>query len=147
MEGNADLRAKKAGYAKELAKALYNLESFYATGREFGLNTMLLCDEKITKDNQFLDYVDTAEYLYRSMIRPSRGSLLANFMNSHPPSYFRIAALLSDELKPGKEALLPFICLKRSKQIKYAKKFEKARNALPSASLDPFEVTVKDLIK
>jgi Zn-dependent protease with chaperone function len=129
LEGNADLRAKKAGYAKELAKALYNLESFYATGREFGLNTMLLCDEKITKDNQFLDYVDTAEYLYRSMIRPSRGSLLANFMNSHPPSYFRIAALLSDELKPGKEALLPFICLKRSKQIKYAKKFEKARNA------------------
>ncbi|TFG29903.1 MAG: hypothetical protein EU532_02255 [Promethearchaeota archaeon] len=129
LEGNADLRAKKAGYAKELAKALYNLESFYATGREFGLNTMLLCEEKITKDNQFLDYVNTAEYLYRSMIRPSRGSLLANFMNSHPPSYFRIAALLGDELKPGKEALLPFICLKRSKQIKYAQKFENARNA------------------
>ena len=139
LEGNADLRAKKAGYAKELAKALYNLESFYATGREFGLNTMLLCDEKITKDNQLLDYITTAEYLYRSMIKPSRGSLLANFMNSHPPSYFRIAALLSDELKPSKEALLPFICLKRSKQIKYAKKFDKARKAFKIIANEKFK--------
>jgi Zn-dependent protease with chaperone function len=129
LEGKADLNAKKAGYAKELAKALYNLESFYATGREIGLNTMLLCDEKISKENQILDYMDTAEYLYHSMIKPSRASLLANFMNSHPPSYFRIAAILGEELHPLKEALLPFICLKRSKQIKYAKKFDKARNA------------------
>jgi len=129
LEGKADLKTKKAGYAEELAKALYNLESFYASGREFGLNMMLLCEEKITRDNQILDYMDTADYVYRSMIKPKRGSLLANFMNSHPPTYFRIAALLSDELKPLKEALLPFICLKRSKQKKYAQKFEKARFA------------------
>ncbi len=139
LEGRADLYTKKSGYAKELAKALYNLESFYATGRDFGLNTMLLCDEKITKDNQILDYIKTAEYLYRSMIKPSRGSLLANFMNSHPPSYFRIAAILSDELKPGKEALLPFICLKRSKQIKYAMKFEKARKAFKIIANEKFK--------
>ncbi|MFX1442810.1 MAG: M48 family metalloprotease [Promethearchaeota archaeon] len=139
LEGNADLYAKKSGYAKELAKALYNLESFYATGREFGLNTMLLCDEKITRENQILDYIKTAEYLYSSMIKPSRGSLLANFMNSHPPSYFRIAAILSDELKPGKEALLPFICLKRSKQIKYAMKFEKARKAFKIIANEKFK--------
>ena len=139
MEGKADLKAKEAGYGKELAKALYNLESYYATGREFGLNTMLLCDEKISKNNQILDYIDTAEYLYQSMIKPSRASLLANFMNSHPPSYFRIAALLGDnELKPLKEALLPFICLKRSKQIKYAKKFEKARNAFKIIANEKF---------
>ncbi len=143
LEGRADLYAKKSGYAKELAKALYNLESFYATGREFGLNTMLLCDEKITKDNQLLDYINTAEYLYRSMIKPSRGSLLANFMNSHPPSYFRIAAILSDELKPGKEALLPFICLKRSKQIKYATKFEKARKAFKIIANEKFKEMFK----
>ncbi|MFW9951710.1 MAG: M48 family metalloprotease [Candidatus Thorarchaeota archaeon] len=52
LEGKADLRTKKKGYAKELIKALYNLESFYATGREIGLNTMLLCDEKITEYNK-----------------------------------------------------------------------------------------------
>ena len=127
LEGKADLKAKKAGYANELAKALYTLESFYSSGREIGLNTMLLSEEKITKDNQLLDYMSTAIYLNRSMIKPSRGSLLANLINSHPPSYYRIAAILGNELKPIKEAILPFICLKKSKQKKYAKKFEEAR--------------------
>ncbi len=139
LEGKADLKTKKSGYAKELAKALYNLESFYATGREFGLNTMLLCKEKITKDNQLLDYMDTANYINQSIIKPKRGSLLANLMNSHPPTYFRIAALLGEELKPGKEALLPFICLKRSKQKKYAKKFEKARFAFKIIANEKFK--------
>ncbi|MHA1439391.1 MAG: M48 family metalloprotease [Promethearchaeota archaeon] len=139
LEGKADEMTKKAGYKNELAKALYNLESFYATGREFGLNTMLLCDEKITKNNQILDYFDTATYLYNYMIKPSRGSLLANFFNSHPPSYHRIGAILGDELKPGKEALLPFICLKRSKQKIYAKKFEKARNAFKIVANEKFK--------
>ncbi len=128
LEGKADLKVKKVGYANELAKALYNLESFYATGREIGLNTMLLCDEKITKDNQLLNYMNTAIYLSRSMVKPSRSSLLANLIHSHPPSYYRIAAILGSELKPGKEAILPFICLKKSKQKKYAKKFEEARD-------------------
>ncbi len=127
LEGKADLMTKKAGYTKELAKALYNLESFYASGREIGLNTMLLCDEKITKDNQLLDFIDTARYINNSMIQPSRASLLGNFLNSHPPTYYRMAAILSEELKPSKEAILPFVCLKRSKQRKYAKKFESAR--------------------
>ncbi len=139
LEGKADMHTKNSGYAKELAKALYNLESFYATGREFGLNTMLLCDEKIELDNKMLDFIKTAEYLYRSMIKPSRGSLLANFMNSHPPSYFRIAAILSEELKPGKESLLPFICLKRSKQIKYAMKFEQARKVFKIIANEKFK--------
>lgn len=132
LEGKADLMSKKCGYSNELVKALYNLESFYATGREIGLNTMLLCDEKVTRDNQLIDYMDTANYLNNSMIKPSRASLLGNFLNSHPPSYHRISAILSDEsddyrLKPTKEALLPFICLKKSKQKKYAKRFEKPR--------------------
>ncbi len=139
LEGKADLKAKKAGYGKELVKALYNLESFYATGREIGLNTMLLCDEKITKDNQLLDYMSTAIYLHRSMIKPSRASLLANFLNSHPPSYHRIAAILSNELKPMKEAILPFICLKKSKQKKYAKKFEQARNEFKTIANEKFK--------
>ncbi len=139
LEGKADLRAKKSGYANELVKALYNLESFYATGREIGLNTMLLCEEKISKDNQLLDYMNTANYLYRSMIRPSKASLLANFINSHPPSFYRIAAILSDELKPSKEAILPFICLKKSKQKKYAKKFENSRYIFKNIANEKFK--------
>lgn len=139
LEGRADLKAKKAGYAKELVKALYNLESFYATGREIGFNTMLLCEEKITRDNQLLDFMSTAIYLNRSMIKPSKSSLLANFLNSHPPSYHRIAALLSNELKPNKEAILPFICLKNSKQKKYAKKFETARQEFKTIANEKFK--------
>ncbi len=147
LEGRADLMAKKAGYSHELAKALYNLESFYATGREIGLNTMLLCEEKINKNNQLLDYMDTASYLYKSMIQPSRGSLLSNLMNSHPPTYYRLAALLGDELKPGKEALLPFICLKRSKQKLYANKFEKSRELFKILANEKFKelFAVKDV--
>ena len=68
LEGRADLKTKKAGYGTELVKALYNLESFYATGREIGLNTMLLSEEKISKENQLLDYYKTASYLYNSII-------------------------------------------------------------------------------
>jgi hypothetical protein len=129
LEGKADLKTKKIGYANELAKALYNLESFYASGREIGFNTMLLCDEKISKDNLLLDYLNTASYLYNSMIKPSKTSLLGSFLNSHPPSYFRIAAILGDEIKPSKEAILPFICLKKSKRQKYGKLFEKSRQS------------------
>ncbi len=139
LEGKADLKAKKVGYANELAKALYNLESFYATGREIGLNTMLLSGEKITRDNQLLDYMNTAIYLNRSMIKPSRASLLANLINSHPPSYYRIAAILGSELKPSKEAILPFICLKKSKQKKYAKKFEEAREKFKIIAKNKFK--------
>ncbi|MFX1364348.1 MAG: M48 family metallopeptidase [Promethearchaeota archaeon] len=139
LEGKADLKAKKAGYARELTKALYNLESFYATGREIGLNTMLLCDEKITKDNQLLDYMNTAIYLHHSMIKPSRASLISNFINSHPPSYHRIAALLSNDLKPSKEAILPFICLKQSNQKKYARKFKMAREQFKLIANEKFK--------
>jgi Zn-dependent protease with chaperone function len=143
LEGRADLKAKKAGYAKELSKALYNLESFYATGREIGLNTMLLCDEKISKDNQLLDYMNTAIYLNRAMIKPSRISLIGSFINSHPPSYYRIAALLGDELKPGKEAILPFICLKKSKQKNYAQNFEEARQKFKIIANEKFKQLFK----
>ncbi len=139
LEGKADLRTKRVGYANELVKALYNLESFYATGREIGLNTMLLCEEKITRDNQLLDYMNTAKYLNRSMIKPSRTSLLATFLNSHPPSYFRIAAILDNKIKPGKEAILPFICLRRSKQKQYALKFEEARKKFKTITNEKFK--------
>jgi Zn-dependent protease with chaperone function len=139
LEGRADLKAKKSGYGNELVKALYNLESFYASGREIGFNAMLLCEEKISKDNQLLDYMNTASYLNRSMIKPSRISLLGNFLNSHPPSYIRIASILSNELKPGRGALLPFICLKKSKQKKYAKIFENSSQVFEDIANEKFK--------
>ncbi|MFX1238832.1 MAG: M48 family metalloprotease [Promethearchaeota archaeon] len=139
LEGRADLKSKKAGYATELVKALYNLESFYASGREIGLNSMLLCDEKISNDNKMLDYIETAEYLDRSLIKPSRLSLISNLLNSHPPTYFRIAAILGEDLKPTREALLPFLCLKKSNQKKYAKKFKNVREDLKGITDQKFK--------
>ena len=141
LEGYADLRAKRSGYQVELAKALYNLESFYATGREFGLNTMLLCKEKITKENQMLDYLDTAKHLNNSMINPSRISLLSNFLNSHPLTYHRLVAILNDKnsIKPAKEAILPIICLRRSTQRKYAKKSLEARERIKKIATNKFK--------
>jgi Zn-dependent protease with chaperone function/sporulation protein YlmC with PRC-barrel domain len=139
LEGKADLKAKISGYGNDLVKALYNLESFYATGREIGFNTMLLSEEKITKDNQLLDYMNTASYLYHSMIKPSKVSLMGSFLNSHPPSYFRIAAILDNKLKPTKEAILPFICLRKSKQRKYAQNFEKSRQAFKTIANSKFK--------
>lgn len=139
LEGKADLKAKNAGYGRELVKALYNLESFYATGREIGLNTMLLSEEKISNENQLLDYFNTASYLYNSIIKPSRMSLLSNLINSHPPSYYRIASILDNKLKPGKEALLPFMCLKKSIQKKYAKNLEPSRNAFKLIANEKFK--------
>jgi len=100
LEGKADAKAKNTGYANELVKALYNLESFYATGREIGLNTMLLCDEKINHDNEMLNFLNTADYLNKSIVKPKRISLVSNLINSHPPTYHRIVAILDNKLTP-----------------------------------------------
>ena len=147
LEGKADQKTKKIGYAKELVKALYNLESFYATGREFGLNTMLLCDEKITQNNEILNYLDTADYINKSIIKPKRSSLISNIINSHPLTYHRIAAILDDTLKPTKEMLLPFLCLKKSNQKKYAKLFENARVKFKDIASEKFKeyFNIKDI--
>ncbi|TFF87843.1 MAG: hypothetical protein EU549_04065 [Promethearchaeota archaeon] len=138
LEGKADLLAKEKGYGKELVKALYNLESFYATGRQIGLNTMLLCEEKINREHQILDYIETAEYLSSSLIKPSRISLLSNFMHAHPPTYYRIAAILGEDLTPSKEALLSLICLKKSKIRKYASKFSSSRHIFDQIATQKF---------
>jgi Zn-dependent protease with chaperone function len=139
LEGRADQRTKRIGYAKELVKALYNLESFYATGREFGLNTMLLCEEKITRNNEILNFLETADYINKSIIKPKRSSLISNIINSHPLTYHRIAAILDDTLKPTKEMLLPFLCLKKSKQKKYAKLFDNARKKFKNIASEKFK--------
>ncbi|MFW9949266.1 MAG: M48 family metalloprotease, partial [Candidatus Thorarchaeota archaeon] len=139
LEGKADKRTKKTGYGRELIKALYNLESFYSTGREIGLNTMLLCEEKITDYNKIINYIDTAEYLNSSIIKPSKMALISNLLNSHPPTFYRIAAVLDDTLTPSKEALLPFICLKNSNRKKYATLFRKSREEFRKIAHNKFK--------
>jgi len=139
LEGRADLKTKKVGFGLNLVKALYNLESFYAHGREVGLNTILLSDEKQKPYNILLDYQSTAEYINKSMIKPSRLSLLGNFINSHPPTYLRVAAILGDDLKSLKEAFLTFILLKKSKQKKFAAKFSNAREIFKKVALNKFK--------
>ena len=138
LESKADLNAKRAGFSLELTKALYNLESFYATGREIGLNTMLLCDEKINLDNKIINYIETAQYLHDSMIKPSRTSLLGNIINSHPPTYHRIASLLDDNLTPTNEAILPYLLLSNKKINKYAKLFENANKKFRKIANEKF---------
>ena len=100
---------------------------------------MLLCDEQITEYNKIKNYIDTADYLNNCIIKPSKISLLSNLLNSHPPTYYRIAAVLDNKLTPSKEALLPFICLRKSKQQKYATLFEGSRNQFRKIALNKFK--------
>ncbi|MHA1762922.1 MAG: M48 family metalloprotease [Promethearchaeota archaeon] len=143
LEGLADLTSKKAGYSKELAKALYTLESFYVEGKEIGINTMLLCDEKVSQENKLLDYLETAQYINNSMIKPSKISLISNVLNSHPPTFFRIAALLGKEFDAKVEAVLPFICLFNKIQSRYSLRFETARLAFKEIANKKFKGAFK----
>lgn len=128
LEARADREAKRAGYAIELAKGLYNLESFYSYGREIGLNTMLLCDDKLEEYNRQMDYITTASYIKNYLIKPTNSGLLSNLLNSHPPSYHRIFAVLDEKsISPLKQSLLPFVLMKTKKKMEFAKKTKDAR--------------------
>lgn len=129
LEAKADINARRAGYQNSLAKGLYNLESYYATSHEIGLDATLLSDEKITENNKLINYLTTAKYLNKNMIEPSPGTLLSNLINSHPPSYHRILAILNpEEIKPLKEALLPFSLLSKNKIRDFNKSTKRARD-------------------
>ncbi|MHA1730407.1 MAG: M48 family metalloprotease [Promethearchaeota archaeon] len=118
LEARADLSVKKNGMGLNLAKALYTLEGFYASGREIGLNTMLLCDEKILPENRLLDYYETGRYISSYLVHPPKLSVLANLLNSHPPSPVRIASMFTD-IKPLEEALFTFTLLSSKKSRKF----------------------------
>ncbi len=148
LEARADLNTKRIGYATELAKGLYNLESFYSYGREVGLNTMLLCDEKITEYNRQQDYLSTANYIKNFLIKPSNGGLLSNLLNSHPPSYHRIYAILDDQsLAPMKESVLPFVLLKEKNKMEFAKKTASVRAKFVDIAQHKFfeEFSIQDI--
>ncbi len=129
LEGRADRRTRESGYGNELAKGLYNLEGFYSTGREIGLDTMLLSEEKLIEYNKVDNYSTTAQYLDTHMYNPKPAALLSNLMNSHPPSYLRILSMYDeeDQIKPVRESVLPFILIGKKKRLQYAKNMEKAR--------------------
>ncbi len=130
LESFADMNSRKAGYQTSLAQGLYNLESFYATSHEIGLDATLLSDEKLTEQNRQLNYLTTAIYLNQNMINPSRGALLSNLINAHPPSYHRILAIMNpNEISPFKEALLPFTLLSKRKVREFYQETQEARNA------------------
>ncbi len=136
LEARADRKVKEIGLGENLARALFTLEGFYAHGREIGLNTMLLCDEKLLPENQMLDYYETGRYLSNYLVRPSRLSVLANFMNSHPPSAIRIASMYTD-IEPSKEALYTFTLLGSKKNRRFGKKM---REILPEVNKDITDV-------
>jgi Zn-dependent protease with chaperone function len=123
LEAKADINTKKAGLGNELAKGLYNLEGFYSSSREMGLDTMLLCDEKLLDYNRINNYSTTAEYLNDNMVYPGRLTLLSNLINSHPPSFHRIIAMYGD-LNPWREAILPISLMSKNKRRKFSIEYE-----------------------
>ncbi len=128
FEATADKNTKKAGYGKELAKGLYNLESFYATSHEIGLDATLLCDEKVSKNNRLIDYMSTAQYINKMIVKPSKLGLLSNFINAHPPSYHRIIASLDEnDISTTYEALMPVIFLRKKKAEEFYIKTDSTR--------------------
>ncbi|TFG19777.1 MAG: hypothetical protein EU530_05205 [Promethearchaeota archaeon] len=129
LEGRADRRTRQSGFGNELAKGLYNLEGFYSSGREIGLDTMLLSEEKIIEYNKVDNYSTTAQYLDDHMNNPKVGSLLSNLMNSHPPSYLRILTMYDneDQIKPGRESIMPFLLLGKGGRLKYGRNMKAAR--------------------
>jgi len=129
LEGRADQNTKRTGYGNELAKGLYNLEGFYSSGREIGLDTMLLAEEKLITYNRVENYSSTAQYLDRNMFNPKPLILMSNLMNSHPPSYLRILAMYDEknQISPVKESILPFLLMGKGYRTQFASHFQRAR--------------------
>ncbi|MFW9916481.1 MAG: M48 family metallopeptidase [Candidatus Thorarchaeota archaeon] len=112
LEGNADLRASKAGYGPQLAASLYRLEGYYrGVAGDLGLSSQLLTGQERTdfEENRFMG--DAALDLHHTLVKAPRLRLLVNLIMSHPLSAFRIAAILNPEISPVKGALLPWLLM------------------------------------
>lgn len=128
LEGHSDKIAREAGYDESISKGLYNLESFYATSHEIGLDATLLSDEKPTVNTQMGNYLATSQYLNKMIVDPSRGTLLSNFINSHPPSFHRIPIILNEEqISPIQEAFMPVTFLWKKNAWKFLNRTKGAR--------------------
>ena len=113
MEAQADRATINLGYGKELAQSLYHLEGFYqGIAGEIGMNATLLTNKKRTSNEEKRFNGDAANELYLKLMEPSRSSMLMNLIVSHPPSTYRIAAVLNPK-KIGirRLALLPILLI------------------------------------
>lgn len=109
LEGDADKTTKKAGYAIELAQALFKLEGFYnGVAADLGISANLLTDRKYTKAERERFTAQAGRLLYEDLIHPSRGSAFANIFQSHPRTAYRIAALIIPDLDPKRTAFYPY---------------------------------------
>ena len=112
MEANADKRAKEIGYGNELAEALFTLEGFYrGIAGELGLNAQLLTDSIRTEAEEKRFTGEAAIEMHNKLMKPSRYGLAMNLIVSHPPTPFRIAAMVSDDIGSIRLALLPILLI------------------------------------
>lgn len=142
MEANADLVVKRAGLGRSLAKALYNLESYYALGKQVGLNVVLLADEKLDENHQILNYIDAARALHRQLHVPPRSIAVSTLMNSHPPTFLRVASmLLPDEAGLGawEETRVPLSLLRAKHVAAFSRRVAGVREALDAITRAKFQ--------
>ena len=98
FEAQADRTTIRLGHGRELGKALYRLESFYqGIAGELGMNAQLLMDRQrsIPEGKRFEG--EAATELSAKLMNPSRYAMIMNLIVSHPPTAFRIAAILDPE--------------------------------------------------
>ncbi|MHA1683668.1 MAG: M48 family metalloprotease, partial [Promethearchaeota archaeon] len=141
MEANADFIVKRAGMGRKLAKALYNLESFYALGKQVGLNVMLLADEKLDTNHKMLNYISAARALKKQLFKPSRGLALTVILNSHPPTFLRIANLLlpaDGAYSSWQETTLPLKFVRSANVSKFSEKTRPIRELLDEITRGKF---------
>ncbi|MHA2363678.1 MAG: M48 family metallopeptidase [Candidatus Hodarchaeales archaeon] len=131
MEGQADLITKNAGYGSHLSQALYRLEGYYrGIAGELGLNAQLLTDYTRTPIEERRFTGEAAIELHSRLMNPSRYSLIMNLVVSHPPTSFRMAAILSDDVSPLRLALLPILLLLPGTRKRNINKLRKSQQAL-----------------
>ncbi|MHA1714544.1 MAG: M48 family metalloprotease [Promethearchaeota archaeon] len=141
MEANADFIVKRAGLGNQLAKALYNLESFYALGKQAGLNVMLLAEEKLDEDHEIMNYISASRTINKQLYVPSKGSLLGNLLNSHPLTSFRIANMLlprKKEFSAMQMTFLPAKLLRKKNCRRFAIFMEDVRKKFDEISRTKF---------
>lgn len=112
LEGHADETTLKAGYGKELARALYKLDAFYrGVAGDFGMSVNLLTNKQYTESERHRYAGDSAVELLTYIRSPGTMSLIGNILMSHPKTAFRLAYLTSEDLRPRRGAFLPYLML------------------------------------
>ncbi|MFX0100793.1 MAG: M56 family metallopeptidase [Candidatus Hodarchaeota archaeon] len=142
MEGNADHAVKKIGLGRNLAKALYNLESFYALGKQAGLNIMLLAEERLDDNHKIVNYMEAARILDKRLFFPPKMMAVGNLLNSHPPTSLRVANMLvsaENEYTSWQEAFLPGKFLLKKNAIAFSRRVQEARVMFNDVTREKFK--------